>query len=159
MLPDKRNLTHHSIFILLLWWEKKSWNNISSPPHPASSPVASVHRETVQATAMASCASWGRHFLCFNSQLGKASEVTLEKYIHQRKKLWKGRRGSLGVLVCFMFGGFFFPNIFFQISTEMILQVIIMFFYKWEERGGCAMQKAEWAGHNSDLNKCCVIKV
>lgn len=64
------------------------------PPCPASSPVASVHRETVQATAMASCASWGRRFFCLNSQLGKASEVTLEKCMHQRKKLWKGGGGG-----------------------------------------------------------------
>lgn len=132
MLPDKRNLTHHSIFILL-WWEKKSWKNISSPPppRPATSPMASIHGETVQATVMASWASWGRQrFFCFNSQLGKASEVTLEKCMHQRKKLWKGVEGGGAVLesLCALCLETFFPfRMFFQISTDINLQVIIIF--------------------------------
>lgn len=113
MLPDKRNLTHHSIFILL-WWEKKSWKNISSPPppRPAASPMASIHRETVQATVMASCASWGRRsFFCFNGQLGKASEVTLEKCMHQRKKLWRGVGGAVLESLCALcLKKIFFPS-------------------------------------------------
>lgn len=76
--------------------ERKSLGKISAhSPRPAASPMASIHRETVQATVMASCASWGRRsFFCFNSQLGKASEVTLEKCMHQRKQLWKGVGGQ-----------------------------------------------------------------
>lgn len=49
--------------------------------------------------------------------------------MHQRKKLWRGvGGGSVGVLVCFMFEEDFFPfKMFFQVSTDIDLQVIIIF--------------------------------
>lgn len=117
MLPDKWNLTHHSVFILLLWWEKKSWKKISCSPPPPPSPALLLLLSWHLYTGKQSKPQRRLHvhlgaggFFCFNSQLGKASEVTLEKCMHQRKKLWKGEGGSVGVLVCFMFGGFFFPH-------------------------------------------------
>lgn len=56
-----------------------------------------------------------------------------------KEKVVEGEGDSVGVLMCFMFGGFFFLLMFFQISTEINLQVIIIFFYEWEERRGFAV--------------------
>lgn len=126
--------------------ERKSLGKISAHPHrPAASPMASIHRETVQATVMASCASWGRQsFFCFNSQLGKASEVTLEKCMHQRKKLWKGVGGRQrwSPRVLYVWRLFFslqnvFPNFHWHRFASYY------FCYEWEERWGCTMRKAE----------------
>lgn len=45
-----------------------------------------------------------------------------------KEKVVEREGGSVGVLVCFMFGEIFFPcRMFFQISTEINLQVIIIF--------------------------------
>lgn len=50
--------------------------------------------------------------VCFNSQLGKASEVTLEKCMHQRKNIGGVGRvlESLCALCLEAFFFFFFPN-------------------------------------------------
>jgi len=67
--------------------------------------------------------------------------------MHQRKKLWKGKGGSVGVLVYFMFQCFFFLLIFFHISTETNLQVIIIFFLQVGSEGRMrrAKDRMSWA--------------
>lgn len=49
-------------------------------------------------------------------------------YAPKEKVVERGGGGSVGVLVCFMFEEDFFPfKMFFQVSTDIDLQVIIIF--------------------------------
>lgn len=97
--------------------ERKSLGKVSAHPPPPCCFSHGIHTQgnsPSHSDGFMCFLGQAEVFFCFNSQLGKASEVTLEKCMHQRKKLWKGVGGSVGVLVCFMFGDFFFPlqNVF-----------------------------------------------
>lgn len=87
--------------------ERKSLGKISAPPSPCFFSRGIRTQGNSPSHRDGFIASWGRRFFCFNSQLGKASEVTLEKCMHQRKKLWKGRGTVLESLCALCLEAFF----------------------------------------------------